>query len=468
MLSVVLASAALLQAAPPAAADEACTLRGVVVDASGAPVEGVRVLAGESSEATVFYGDPGSAIAMVPGLARQPDDRPHAAGEALTNRAGHFQIEGMKPGVYGLLAVKQGAGLALETEFRPLRGDSCRLELAPPRSLAVRLAGLVWDPTHHMLAVEPTAFTGNLKLRPTVHPVAAGEGASFELRDLPPVESWQVRATEWVLDSGYHAILVQADVEVESAARLELDLQAGAHLEGTVLGPTGEPLAAVSVVALRGEGALQNGAVTGKDGRFRIAGLSPGDDYRLEVSRHALRPTAGCGFGPRDVLLSTSARVPHQGSPLVLQVEALRDVLGAGALAPDFRAITLDGAELELFDLRGKVVLLDFWATWCVLCRQELPSLLEIQRTLAAGGELLIVGVSVDEDVDAARRFVGSHGMAWPQIAQGLATRGPIATLYNVCSTPTSFVIGRDGRIRARDLFGADLRAELERALAAR
>ncbi len=465
--TLLFVSFALVQVAPPTATGSSPTLLGRVVDASGTPVEGARVLAGESSEATVFYSDPPSAVAMVPGLVREPDERPHAAGDTLTDRSGRFRLERMKPGVYGLLAVKEGVGLAFCLEFRPEAGE-CHLELAPPRSLMVRITGIDWDPSRNLLTVEPTRFTGNLKIRPSVHSGPPGSGVSFELRDLPPIDSWQVRATEWVLDGGYHATLVQARVEIESAARLKLDLEAGAVLEGTVQGPDGAPLAAVSVVAIQDGEALQLGTVTDADGRFRIAGLTAGEEYGLEISRHALRATAGCGFGPRDVLQTARARVPDPGGPIVLRLAALRDVLGAGATAPDFRATQLDGEELGLSELRGKVVLLDFWATWCVLCRQELPNLLEFQRTLAAGGELVIVGVSVDEDADAARRFVDSRGIGWPQIAQGLATRGPIATLYNVCSTPTSFVIGRDGRIRARDLFGADLRAELERALSAR
>ncbi len=460
--AVISASAARLS---PSAEEEACTLRGRVVDGAGAPVAGARVLAGESSEATISYSDPSSAFALVPGTMREPADRPHATGETRTDGEGRFELAGMRPGAYGLLAIAVDGGLGHALEVRPEAGDAV-VRVLPTRSISGRITGLPpWDPARYLLTVEPAEFQANLKFVPRVQ---CGAGWTFAARDLPSIDAWRVSASEWVLDGGFHARLFETRVELENGNRLEVDVSGGSRIEGLVLGPDDAPLGAVSIVASRQGDVARLGAVSAKDGRFRISGLAEGADYQIEISRHTLRETIGCGFGPRDVLLSTTARAPSVDDGLVLRVEALRDLLATGATAPDFTTTTLDGATLRLSDLRGKVVLLDFWATWCVLCRGAFPGLKELQRNFGASGDLVILGVSLDRDVGAVRRFIAGHGITWPQVAEGSADRSSLGVLYNVCSTPTTFVIGRDGRILARDLEGESLRSAVEQALASR
>jgi peroxiredoxin len=112
-------------------------------------------------------------------------------------------------------------------------------------------------------------------------------------------------------------------------------------------------------------------------------------------------------------------------------------------LAPDFTLPQLDGNSLQLSSLRGKVVLLDFWATWCDPCREEIPHFVELQNKYADRG-LQIVGVSMDDTIDPVRPFAEQFHMNYP-IVMGNAKTGE---LYGgVLGLPITFVIGRDGRI---------------------
>jgi len=123
----------------------------------------------------------------------------------------------------------------------------------------------------------------------------------------------------------------------------------------------------------------------------------------------------------------------------------------AGQVAPDFEARTLDGQPLKLSELRGKVVLLDFWATWCGPCVAELPALKKLHDRYKDEG-FTIVGVSFDRDAATARKFVAERQFPWPQIWAEKADNGPLANLYGVGGIPASFLIGADGNVVDRDL----------------
>jgi thiol-disulfide isomerase/thioredoxin len=133
-----------------------------------------------------------------------------------------------------------------------------------------------------------------------------------------------------------------------------------------------------------------------------------------------------------------------------------------------FSARALDGHSIDLSALRGKVVLIDFWATWCGMCRVEMPSLIQTYTSLSSDGQFEILGVSVDTDVVLVPRFVASRALSWPQTALGGAATNPIARLYNVNSTPSTVLIGRDGRIAALNLTGEPLRQKIEELLRAK
>ncbi len=105
--------------------------------------------------------------------------------------------------------------------------------------------------------------------------------------------------------------------------------------------------------------------------------------------------------------------------------------------------LTLDGKPARLSDLRGKVVVLNFWATWCPPCVDEAPSLNLLQQRIALRGGT-VLGISVDEDDDAYRRFLQAYGINYPNF------RDPskkIALSYGTSMYPDTYLIDRNGRI---------------------
>ena len=131
----------------------------------------------------------------------------------------------------------------------------------------------------------------------------------------------------------------------------------------------------------------------------------------------------------------------------------------ASSLPPDFEAQDIAGKAVKLSDLKGKVVLLDFWATWCPPCRVEVPNLLEIYRKFK-DEDFVLISVSLDRDLTAARKFVKDKEMDWVHIIDWEAGR-EIATLYQVEYIPSTFVINRKGKIEARQLRGDELKEKI-------
>jgi len=118
----------------------------------------------------------------------------------------------------------------------------------------------------------------------------------------------------------------------------------------------------------------------------------------------------------------------------------------AHPIAPDFSLTDLSGKKLDLADYKGKVVLLDFWATWCGPCRIEIPGFVEMQDRYASEG-FSVIGLSMDDDPSAVPGFFKEFRMNYP-VAMGDAK---ISELYGgVYGLPTAFIIGRDGRIYAK------------------
>ena len=116
------------------------------------------------------------------------------------------------------------------------------------------------------------------------------------------------------------------------------------------------------------------------------------------------------------------------------------------AVAPEFSLKDLDGKTLDLATYRGKVVLLDFWATWCTPCRGEIPHLVEFQGKYGAQG-FQVIGISMDDDAKPVRGFYKDFKMNYP-VALGTTE---VADAYGgVLGLPIAFLIGRDGRVAVK------------------
>ena len=120
--------------------------------------------------------------------------------------------------------------------------------------------------------------------------------------------------------------------------------------------------------------------------------------------------------------------------------------LAVGQPAPDFTAQTLDGQTLRLADLRGKVVVLDFWGTWCPPCVKAVPDLRDLQKKHGKDAFALI-GISSDTDEQILRDFVAKNQMEWTQYWD---RDRKVQQIYGIRAWPTYIVIDREGVIRLR------------------
>ena len=126
---------------------------------------------------------------------------------------------------------------------------------------------------------------------------------------------------------------------------------------------------------------------------------------------------------------------------------------GESKLAPDFSLTDLDGRKLNLADYKGKVVLLDFWATWCGPCRTEIPHFVEMQNKYGPDG-FQVIGISMDDDAKPVREFYQQYKLNYP-VAVG---DDKLADRYGgVLGLPVNFIIDREGRIYAKHLGATDV-----------
>jgi thiol-disulfide isomerase/thioredoxin len=130
---------------------------------------------------------------------------------------------------------------------------------------------------------------------------------------------------------------------------------------------------------------------------------------------------------------------------------------GAADAIATMRLVDIDGRAWTADSLRGRVTLIDFWATWCAPCLTELPYLKQA-RSRYSTDEFEILGVSFDvSDRRTLMSWLNRQGVMWPQVFDGRGRNGPAARHFAVIGVPTSFLIGGDGSIAATNLRGQRL-----------
>ncbi|MBS1258182.1 MAG: Thiol-disulfide oxidoreductase ResA [Candidatus Scalindua arabica] len=118
-----------------------------------------------------------------------------------------------------------------------------------------------------------------------------------------------------------------------------------------------------------------------------------------------------------------------------------------GMSAPDFHTKDFEGNPVYLSQYEGKVVIMNFWATWNDQCLKELPEIKKLYRKLN-GPEVQFIGISSDDNIDDLRGFVRQHNIEWPQICEEMRYKGLMSKLYDVNRIPIMFVLDQKGKVQ--------------------
>ena len=151
---------------------------------------------------------------------------------------------------------------------------------------------------------------------------------------------------------------------------------------------------------------------------------------------------------------------PSAAAGMQAQIEQMKSFV-VGGQAPDFTQKTPEGEEMSLTDLRGKVVLVDFWASWCGPCRRENPNVVRMYNKYKDKG-FDILGVSLDKTHDRWVQAIEQDGLKWHHISDLKGWQNEVAQAYGVRSIPHTVLLDQEGRILARNLRGEALERKLE------
>ncbi|MCC6722382.1 MAG: AhpC/TSA family protein [Bacteroidia bacterium] len=138
--------------------------------------------------------------------------------------------------------------------------------------------------------------------------------------------------------------------------------------------------------------------------------------------------------------------------------------LEIGGVAPDLELADFDGKMIKLSSLRGKVVLIDFWASWCGPCRRENPNVVKLYNNFKNKG-FEIYGVSLDENGDKWKAAVSNDGLSWIHVSDLKGWQSIASRIYQVSSIPYTVLLDKSGRIIAKGLRGSELEAKLAEIL---
>ena len=160
---------------------------------------------------------------------------------------------------------------------------------------------------------------------------------------------------------------------------------------------------------------------------------------------------------------------PVMGQPAVTELLKTLNLSDyrPGMWPPQFTGQAVTGEEVSLAALQGRVVLVNFWASWCAECRPEMPMFERLHSDFAAQG-LTVLGINFREDAQTIQRYAETLGLTFPLV---LDPQGEIFKLYGAIGLPTTLLVGRDGRpvalaIGSRDWAGAEARAIMQALLA--
>ena len=162
-------------------------------------------------------------------------------------------------------------------------------------------------------------------------------------------------------------------------------------------------------------------------------------------------------------LLGEKAKASAQGKAIAAQIAKLEST-AIGQIAPNFTITTPEGESISLYDIKGKVKLIDFWASWCGPCRGENPHVVEIYKEYHPKG-LEIFGVSLDNNKEAWVKAIADDGLVWKHGSDLKGWQSAPAQLYSVSGIPHTILLDENNKIIAKNLRGDELKQKIAELL---
>ena len=190
-----------------------------------------------------------------------------------------------------------------------------------------------------------------------------------------------------------------------------------------------------------------------------------------EIARPLVDASITTGQRDKARAFLTRVKSDHAASPSAGQITRILDQLSADLYLPgvgdqmEFAFTGFLGEEVDLSTMKDKVVLVDFWATWCAPCIASLPALIAIHERYHDEG-FEVIGISLDENREELEAFLEAYEIPWPQYFDAKGGENELAQRFGIRKIPATFLVGKGGRIVAADLHGDELVAAIEKELA--
>jgi len=254
---------------------------------------------------------------------------------------------------------------------------------------------------------------------------------------------------------GHAPELREVTVTAGADVTADFELGPGQTVLGRVQDENGDPVNGMNVLAdaWRGHTTLDLRAISGADGKFVLAD-APTDTFQVTAVPKLGDPITHSVIGSSGKAPTFVFPVKPVGGGAPRGEEGLR----IGDTAPTFTVTTLDGTKINTADYAGKVVLLDFWATWCAPCLDEMPHVVAVWEKYGSRDDFVLLGLSRDfQDVSCKNYLRANPKMTWPEAVGNAGGAERAVTLYGVTWIPRTYLIGKDGKVAGKNLRGEKL-----------